>query len=70
MSQAILDAYFSARTIPELDRAVADLQAWVDAHPEDANMLEVGCSIDAHREAILAGPQPEPAWRAGKEAAK
>lgn len=70
MNQAILDAYFGARTIPELDQAVADLVAWVEAHPEDANMLEVGDSIEAHRAAILAGPQPEPAWRAGKEAAK
>ncbi len=54
MNQAILDAYFGARTISELDQAVADLVAWVEAHPEDANMLEVGDSIEARRAAILA----------------
>ena len=54
MNQAILDAYFGARTIPELDQAVADLVAWVEEHPEDANMLEVGDSIDSRRAAILA----------------
>jgi hypothetical protein len=70
VNRAILDAYFGARTIPELDQAVDALMAWVEAHPEDANMLELGDSIEARRANILAGPQPEPAWRAGKEAAK
>jgi hypothetical protein len=62
--QEAVDALLTARTIPDLDRAAA-LQAWVEAHPGDANLLEMGGSIDTRRALILRGGYaPEPAWRA------